>query len=155
MSIRLFLAIVLVIAASSKSWAAGAVTIGPALSFRDGREWRWFGEASALQIWDKVGLGAVVGSSTRIHYVEIEPFYFDDTHARGVVFGINPGLVIDRSSPPTRTGFQATAWIWPRIVFGDAGIAPLPLAYLRSESYAVVGTIWSIGLMLKIPVWVR
>jgi hypothetical protein len=71
------------------------------------------------------------------------------------VFGINPGLVIDRSSTSVRTGFQATAWIWPRIVIGDAGVVPLPLVYLRSESYALAGTMWSVGLMLKIPVWVR
>ena len=138
-------------------WGADDMTVltaGASVDVRDGDRWQWFGELSAFRVWERFGLGGVIGSSLRMHYMEVEPMYFGSVGTRGIAFGINPGVVLDRTGTDARFGFQTTAWIWPRIPIGDAGVAPLPVAFFRSESYSLVQHDWSVGLMLKVPVWV-
>ena len=152
---HIFLGLALVMCcAPGELRAMVAITGGASVDVSSSDRWQWFGEASVLRVWETFGLGGVIGTSLRVHYLELEPIYWGPMSARSVVFGVNPGVVLDRSGTDGRVGVQATAWIWPRIAVGDAAFAPLPIGFVRSELYSSQHE-WSAGIMLKLPlkVW--
>jgi hypothetical protein len=121
--------------------------------------WRWDGEVSGVAYsTDGFALGAAVGGGPHRVYAELQPVLMGSLGSggglgAGLLFGVNPGVVVDRARSLS-VGGQVTVWAWPMIVCCHGGMLPIPVLFGRGEILPS-GHVVSFGMMLKIsiPFW--
>jgi hypothetical protein len=127
------------------------VSPGALLGLRSGRAFDAAGELSLIASKGRFSIGAVFGSAIHTHSFELQPTASIGGDVHGVILGLNPGVVLDRTADSPRIGFQATLWAWPWIGCGHACVLPIPIPFVRLRSFAGGENVWIAGLALKIP----
>jgi hypothetical protein len=127
------------------------VSPGALLGTRSGGAFDASGELSVIAVKGRFSLGAVLGSAIHTHSFELQPATWIGGDVNGVILGLNPGVVLDRTADPAHVGFQTTLWAWPWIGCGHACVLPIPIPFLRLRSFAGGMNVWIAGLALKLP----